>query len=170
MLEQGDPLVLIVLKIAVGRISVVFGGFLVVGLFLVEVSRLGLGEVPKENFEKGIMRLCASGIECGGGLTVIEVRECFQNVAVCVERPWLTYSTGGVSARVQDNLRVDEIPGGYSFAQSLAESRGGRHIRRLLGQTPLVVDGIYMMQQTRPFLVKASGPQHELKRIAWFGP
>ena len=65
-LEQGDLLVLIVLKIAVREISVVFCGFFVVDRFLVEVFRLGLCKVPKEHFENGIVRLCASGIECGG--------------------------------------------------------------------------------------------------------
>jgi len=48
--ERGDLLVLIVLKVAVGRISVVFGRFFVINFFLAEVLRLGLREVPEEHF------------------------------------------------------------------------------------------------------------------------
>ena len=42
------------------------------------------------------MRHCASDIECGGGLTIFEIRDGFQGVAVGVERLWLIDPTGGV--------------------------------------------------------------------------
>jgi hypothetical protein len=58
------------------------------------------------------VRLYANGIECGGELTIVKVRDCFQGVAVGVESLWPTDPTGGVPVRVQDNLGVDEVPGG----------------------------------------------------------
>jgi hypothetical protein len=50
-------------------------------------------------------------VECGGVLTAVKVRDCLQDAAVGVERPWATDSTGGVPVRVQDDLSVREIPG-----------------------------------------------------------
>ena len=44
-----------------------------------------------------------------------------------MEDLWLEDSTRGVSARVQDDLGVNEVPGGYSFVQSLAKSGSGCH-------------------------------------------
>ena len=70
------------------------------------------------------MRLCASDIECGGVLTVVKVRDSLQNVAAGVEGLRPTDPTRGVSERVQDELRVDEVPGGDSSVQSLAECSG----------------------------------------------
>jgi len=61
-----------------------------------------------------MVRLCASGIECGG-LTIVKVRDCSQDVAAGVERLWPTDSTGGVPMRVQDDLGVDEAPRGDSL-------------------------------------------------------
>ena len=49
-LGRGDLIILLVLKVAVGQISVVFRGFFFVDCFL-EVFRLGLREVPEEYFE-----------------------------------------------------------------------------------------------------------------------
>ena len=43
------------------------------------------------------MRLCASGIEYGDVLTIVEVRNSLQNVAAGVEGPWPTDPTEGVS-------------------------------------------------------------------------
>ena len=51
-------------------------------------------------------------------------------MAVCIESFWLGDSPGGVPARVQDDLCVDEAPGGDSLIQSLAKSSGSRHLPR----------------------------------------
>ena len=74
------------------------------------------------------MRLSASDIECGGVLTIVKVRDCLQNVAAGIEGLWITDPTGGVSVRVQDDLRVDKVPGGDSSIQSLAKSNSSRHV------------------------------------------
>jgi len=66
-------------------------------------------KVPKGTL-KTTLRRHASGTERGGGLTAIEIRDCFQNVAVGVERLWPTDPTGGVPMGIQDDLGVDEIP------------------------------------------------------------
>ena len=103
------------------------------------------------------MRLCGSDIECGGVLTVVKIRDCLQNVAAGVESLWPTDPTRGVSVRVQDDLRVDEVPGGDSSVQSLAESSGSRHVCKRVEGAPLVVGRIYgtcVMQQVRPFRVE----------------
>jgi len=60
-------------------------------------------------------------------LTIIEVRDGFQNVAVGIERLWPTDTTGGVPVRVQDNLRVYKVPGGDSLVQSTEKSDSSRH-------------------------------------------
>ena len=76
-----------------------------------------------------ILRLRTSGIECGG-LTTVEVRDCFQDMAGGIERLRSTDPTGGIPMRVQDDLGVDEVPRGDSLVQSLAKSSGGSHICR----------------------------------------
>jgi hypothetical protein len=48
-------------------------------------------------------------------------------VAVSIERLWPTDAIGVVPVRVQDDLCVNEAPGGDSFVQSLAESESSRH-------------------------------------------
>ena len=48
-------------------------------------------------------------------------------MTVGVERLWPTDATGGVPVRVQDDLRVDKIPGGDSLVQSLEKSESSRH-------------------------------------------
>jgi len=108
------------------------------------------------------------GVECGGRLTIIKVGDCFENVAIGVERLWPTDPTGGVPVRIQEDLGVDEIPGGDPLVQSLAKSRGGCHACRMSERAPFVIEGIYTMQQICPFWLT---PQHEPKRtaISWFG-
>ena len=73
------------------------------------------------------MRSHPSGIECDGVRTVVEVGNCLQHMAICVESFWPTYSAGDVSVRVQDDLGVDKVAGGDSLVQSLAKGDGGRH-------------------------------------------
>jgi len=55
---------------------------------------------------------------------------------------------------IQDDPGVDEVPGGYSLIQGLAKGNGSRHVCRMLERMPLGINRIYLMQQTRPFLVK----------------
>jgi len=74
-----------------------------------------------------------SDIECGGGLTIVKIRDRLQDMAVSVEGLWSTDPTGGVSVRVQDNLCVDKIPGGKTLVQRLTESSGGRHVSKRAG-------------------------------------
>ena len=76
------------------------------------------------------MRILASVVECGGGLTIVKVRDCFENVTVCVERLWSADPTGMIPVGIQDDLGVDETPGGYSLVQGLAKRSGGRHDSR----------------------------------------
>ena len=47
VLGRGEPLVFVILEIAVGQISVAFCRFFVANFFLVEVIQLGLFEVPE---------------------------------------------------------------------------------------------------------------------------
>ena len=71
-------------------------------------------------------------IECGDVLTVLEVRNLLQNVAVGVERPRPIDPTRRILAGVKDNLCVDKVPGGYSFVQGLAKCHvTGPSTRRL---------------------------------------
>ncbi len=68
-------------------------------------------------------------IERDGVLTIIKVRDGFQDVAVGIERLRPTDPvTGGIPMGVQDNLGIDEIPRGDSLVQSLAKSSGSRHV------------------------------------------
>jgi len=76
------------------------------------------------------VRFCASGIECGSGLTIVEVRDCLQDVTVGVEHLWPTDTAGEVPVRVQDDPGVGEVPGGDSLIQSFTESSGSRHVCR----------------------------------------
>jgi len=55
--ERGDLLVLVVLKVAVGQISIVFRRFIVIDFFRAEGFRLGLRKVPEEHFENNTVRL-----------------------------------------------------------------------------------------------------------------
>ena len=105
------------------------------------------------------MRSCASNIECGGVLTIVKVRDCLQNVAAGVEGLRSTDPTRGVPVRIHDDLCVDEVPGGDSSIQSLAERSCSRHVCKRVGGVPLVIGRIYgtcVMQQVHPFLVDAS--------------
>ena len=77
------------------------------------------------------MRLSASDIECGGVRTVVEVWNCLQDMAVGIEGFWSTDSTGDVSVRVQDDLGVDEVPGGGSLVESFAKRNCGGHACKL---------------------------------------
>ena len=77
-------------------------------------------------------------------LTIFEVRDRLQNVAVCVERSRSTDAIGGIPARIQDNLGVNEIPGGNSLVQSLAESRSrAEHMCERMARTRLAARGVY---------------------------
>ena len=90
------------------------------------------------------MRIHQNDTECGGVLlTIVEVRESLQDTTVGVERLRLTDLTGRVPARVQDDLCVNKISGGYSLVQSLAESSSGRHGCSLFGEAPLFTGRIY---------------------------
>ena len=77
------------------------------------------------------MRHCANGIECGGILTVVKVRDCLQDMAIGVESSWPTDSTRGVPVRVQDDLGIDKVAGGDSLVQGLAKRDCGDHACRL---------------------------------------
>jgi len=50
VLERGEPLVFVILKIAVRQISVVCCRFFVENFLLAEVLQFGLFEVPEEHF------------------------------------------------------------------------------------------------------------------------
>ena len=77
----------------------------------------------------------ASGVKCGGVRTVVEVRDCLQDMAIGVESFWPTDSTGDVSVRVQDDLGIDKVAGGDPVVQSLAKRNGG-HVCRLSETDP----------------------------------
>ena len=74
------------------------------------------------------MRPCANSIECGGLRTVVEIRDCLQDMAVGVKMFWPIDAARGVPARVQDDLRVDKVTRGDPVVQSLAERNGGGHV------------------------------------------
>ena len=93
------------------------------------------------------MRIHQNDTECGGVLlTIVEVRESLQDTTVGVERLRLTDLTGRVPARVQDDLCVNKISGGYSLVQSLAESSGCRHSCGLFEEAPLFTGRIYSVE------------------------
>ena len=93
----------------------------------------GTPRSPRKILRNDNVRFLRS-VRYDGALTIFEVGDCLQDVAVDVERLWTTDSTGGVPARVQDDLGVDEVPGRYSLVQGLAESSSSCHIRRGWGR------------------------------------
>ena len=74
-----------------------------------------------------------SDIECGGGLTIVKIRDCLQDMAVGVKALWSTDPTRGVSVGVQDNLCIDKVPGGDSLVQGFTKSSSGRHVSKRAG-------------------------------------
>jgi len=78
-------------------------------------------------------------------------------VAIGVERFGPADPTRGVSVGVQNDLGIDEVPGGDSLVQSLAKSSSSRHVRKRVEGAPSVVGRIYsirMVWQIHPFPVK----------------
>ena len=65
-------------------------------------------------------------------LTIVEIRNGLENMAVGVERLWPTDPTVGVpvTVRIQNDLRVNEVPRGYALIQSLAKSGSSCHDRK----------------------------------------
>ena len=53
-------------------------------------------KLPKNTLKK-LYEAPTTGFECGSVLTIVEVRDSLQNVAISVERLWSTDATGGVS-------------------------------------------------------------------------
>ena len=82
------------------------------------------------------------------GLTIVKVRDGFQDATIGVDRLWPTGSAGGVPVRVQDHFGVDEIPGRDPLVQSLAKSSGSGHICRSFERIPL-----YLYDPADPGLV-----------------
>ena len=74
------------------------------------------------------MRPGANSVECGGVLTVVEARDCLQDMAIGVERSWPADATGGVLVRIQSDLGIDEIARGDPVVQSFAKRGGGGHV------------------------------------------
>ena len=74
------------------------------------------------------MRPGANSIECDGVRTVVEVRDCLQDMAIGVERSWPADATGGVLVRIQSDLGIDEIARGDPVVQSFAKRSGGGHV------------------------------------------
>ena len=108
----------------------------------------------------GTVRFWGSDIRRGSGRTIVKVGDCFENMAVCVERLLPVDSTGRVPVRIQDDLGVDEIPGGYSLVQSLAKSSGSRHVSRSFEPPPFVsTERIYTIQRPARFWLSP-----------WYGP
>ena len=110
VLERGDPLVLIFLKVAVGQISVVLCSSFFVNFFL-DVLRLGLCEIPEKYLKTttlGSTRMISS---VAGALTVVKIWDRLEDVTVGVECLWPTDSTRRVPMRVQDDFGVDEVTG-----------------------------------------------------------
>ena len=91
--------------------------------------------MPLRNLQRTLrsdaVRPGASGIECGGVRTIVEVGDCLQDMAIGVEGFLSTDSTGEVPVRVQNDLGIDEVAGGDSLVQSLAKRNGGGHVCRL---------------------------------------
>ena len=112
------------------------------------------------------MRFHTSGIECGGRLTIVKVRDCLQDVAVGVEGFWPTDAGRGVSVRVQDDLCVDKVSGGYSFVKSLAKSSCGRHGCGLLMSATLGTCRIYSKPPGAACL-PAFGQLSKVRREEW---
>ena len=94
-----------------------------------------------------IVRCCVGDIGCGVELTIVEVRDRLQNVAVGVERFWPTDATGiGIPVRVQDDLGIDEVSGGNASVQHLAKSSSGHHVCREPKYTASVAGPTYTME------------------------
>ena len=60
-------------------------------------------------------------------LTIVEIRDGFQDTTACVQRSWCVDSTGGGPAGEKDDLGVDERSRGDALDQSLAERECGCH-------------------------------------------
>ena len=75
----------------------------------------------------------ASGIECGGVRTVVEVWDYLQDMAIGVESFWPTDSTREVPVRGRNGLGINEVAGGDSLVESLTKRNGGDHVCRLSG-------------------------------------
>ena len=90
------------------------------------------------------MRPCASGIECGGVRTVVKVRDCLQDMAICVESFWPTDPAGGVPVRIQDDLSVNEVARGDPLVQSLAKRGSSDHVCKPSGIDTFAINRIYM--------------------------
>ena len=54
-------------------------------------------------------------VECGSTLTVLKVWDFLQDMAIGIERLWATNAAGEIPVRIQDDLGVDEGPGGDSL-------------------------------------------------------
>ena len=102
------------------------------------------------------MRPRANSIECGGVLTVVEVRNRLQDMAIGVKSFWSADSTREVSVRVQDDLGIDEVPRGDSLVQSLAKRNGGGHVCKLSEWAPFVA-----------YRIRSATPEHvaEIREI-----
>ena len=147
LVEQGDFLIVLVLKVAIRRIIIVIRIFFV-NRFL-EVFGLRFFNTPRENFRNDGLGLRRENIECGGVLTIVKIRNRLQNVAVRVERLWSTNATSGVSVRVQDDLGVNKIPGRDSLVQSLAKGGGSRHGVRVWSKSRSTTSRIYTARWKR---------------------
>ena len=64
------------------------------------------------------------------GLTIVEIRDGFQNPAARVQRLWCVDSARGTPAREKDNLGVDKRSRGDALVQGLAERKCGGHLVR----------------------------------------
>lgn len=69
----------------------------------------GTPQNPRRALQKDIVKSFET-TKRGDTLTILEVRDCLQDMAGRVEWLWFADSTGGVPARVQDNLGIDEVP------------------------------------------------------------
>ena len=75
-------------------------------------------------------------------------------MAVSVEHLRSIDLTERVLVRVQDELCVDEVPGGDSLVQNLTKCNSGCHGCRLIEEVPFVIGRIYNIrevQQAGPF-------------------
>jgi len=109
------------------------------------------------------LRIYTTDAEYDSELTIVEVRNGFQDVAVGVKSLWSADSTGGVPVRVQDDLGVDEITGGDSLVKSLAKSDGGCHVWRLFERTTFVTglrSYLCGLQTPRDLVRHASDTRH----------
>jgi len=68
--------------------------------------------------------------------------------------------------RVQDDLGVDEVPGGDSLVQSHTKSVGSRHVCRRLKSVTSVLRPIYTMQEIGPHSETHEGDGHEIQTFS----